>query len=349
MLMKALFTTTALLSVVVSSPALAGTIFPPDSVSTCAASGAGMLSWDGNSQNNVKCKTIPSGSCPTGQVVLSTPTGLVCGSPIGACSKNQLLTAKNVGSAVVFSCEDVLSRITFSCSDNEVLKGITNGVPNCVPQGTTTSTPTASTDGSCGTHASGTTWTESCPTGQTGSITKLCSNGTANTTSNTCSAVVSTQIRSCVNSVCTGTGPVVMFPVQNATGAHNRMPATCSGGSWRVDTSGTNWSGGTLGQPSSSCSGGTWVFAGNCSRPDGGTFANCPAADVPPLSTGSCVAKSCFGTNTRLNPVRNASGRGFTQLRCPGYWWLDMRGTNFDSFCDAPGGTYGTGWIVETP
>lgn len=382
---KSLFTGVALLSSVIVSPALAGTIFPPANIGNCQ-SGAGMLSWNGQSGSDVQCKTIPVGTCPTGQVVLSdssglrcsppipacaqgqvvlsTASGLTCGSPIGACSGTQMLTTKSVGSTVVFSCEDISSRVTIpSCAKGYYVAGISGGKADCQPlSGTTTpTTPTTpTTNAPCGTYTHLQSWSASCPQGTTGTRTLQCNNGTISEIGNSCTTGTAPTIptptptavsKSCVNAECSGTGPVVMFPVANAAGQHIKWPSVCSSGSYWVDTRGNYWSGGGDGKQASYCSGGGWVFQGNCAKPEGGNFANCPAADIPPQTSTSCVGKWCTGINSIVSPARTPSGAGFASLRCPGYWWMDMRTENITSYCDGLGnaGTYGTGWVVVTP
>lgn len=181
MRLSSCFLAALLLFVVSPAKADSGIVFPPTHSERCA-SGAGVLSWTGS--GDVACRTIPPSSCPSGQVVLVNSNGLYCGSPVGACASGQLLSAVNVGNDVAFSCTDVTSRVSVSCATGEVLQGISNGTPICVPISSLEAT--TSTTAACGTHSSGETWTESCDSGQSGSITSLCTNGVVSVTSNTC-------------------------------------------------------------------------------------------------------------------------------------------------------------------
>lgn len=150
--------------------AASGTVFPPDRLDLCTTQ-RGVLSWKQN--ENVECRKLPAATCPNGQVVIYRNDGFYCDSPIGACTGTQVLVAKNVGSNTVFSCEEILPRINVSCPEGSAIKSITNGSPTCIAI-------------NCGSHINGTTWTETCPPGQEGSIQKTCSMGTVTTTTNTC-------------------------------------------------------------------------------------------------------------------------------------------------------------------
>lgn len=316
--------------------------FPPEYDSRVNCEKLGALTWkDGD---DVKCKTFPHTACGAGQVVIADANGLKCGSPINACSGTQVLTAQNTGSQVVFSCIDVLSRLTFNCPAGEILTGMKVGKPIC---------QSAYIANACGDHASGSIWTETCPAGQTGNITKQCDNGVIGTVSNTCaggSANCGTHLH---GSTWTSTCPVGQtgaITTQCYNGTTSVVLNTCTSTPVNCGTHphGSTWTSscpsGQTGTITNQCNKGTTnVVSNTCT-----TIPTCPA-----MASRSCINSYCSGscpvmvypirstTHVWTNPLTGVPTVGRETkypYSCNGTWSINTSNGNFVSSCS-------TGWV----
>lgn len=132
----------------------------------------------------------------------------------------------------------------------------------------TTAAPTPTpTPAPCGTQASGTTWTGSCPSPQSGTITYSCTNGTTTQLNNNCA---------------------------NPCGSH------ASGTTWTGSCSSPQ-----TGTITYSCSNGvTTQLNSNCanpcgSRPSGSTWSDSSACGSPPFCWQGAVTYSCMNGTVR--------------------------------------------------
>ncbi len=115
---------------------------------------------------------------------------------------------------------------------------------------------------------------------------------------------------SCVNNYISGRNKVV-FPLANINGEYNSVPYRCKG-TFLVNTTGNNFY--------SHCSTGNWEEVDNI------------WGDV------SCINAMISGNNKVVFPVTNTDGDSNPiPYRCRGSFWVDTRGTTFDSWCE-------TGW-----
>ena len=114
-------------------------------------------------------------------------------------------------------------------------------------------------------------------------------------------------------------------PVHSRT-VNGTRNCSCTDTTWTPDPSGT-------------CTTSTLTQTSNCgnTRTVSGT-KSCPA----PLTLTSAIDGYYTGANKMVFPVRNGAGRYNnsppTAAICYGSWWIDTRGTNFDSKCT-------TGWV----
>lgn len=144
----------ALLLVLLTAPAFAGTLFPPansakNGVGIYACADKSALVWSTDNGGSLKCTDTSSmvtiASCPAGQVLTGVTNGVpTCIVPPSnntlniSCPAGQVLSGISNGSAVcttasTSSTPSTPAAVTASCQSNYVLSGINNGVPVCIP------------------------------------------------------------------------------------------------------------------------------------------------------------------------------------------------------------------------